>query len=63
MRNPPFKRDDLISIGILAMQCGKRPSELFEWNEEDEWIERLIFDLEVVGLVLAEQNKSLGKYA
>lgn len=56
VRRNPFKRDDLIAIGILSMNCGKRPSELFEWNDENEWIERLMFDLYVVGLVMESQN-------
>lgn len=40
---------------------GQRPSTFFEWNEEDEWIERLIFDMKVVGLTKKEEEKRLKK--
>lgn len=36
-------------IGGLAEVLGKRPSEFFEWNAEDEWEERLLFDTYVMG--------------
>lgn len=42
--------DKATDIGIVAYMCGKRPSELFEWNNPDEWFERLLFDIEVCGM-------------
>jgi len=39
---------------MLASQCGKRPSELFEWNDPDDFIARLLFDLRVMSLVAEE---------
>lgn len=38
---------------------GSRPSAFFEWNDEDEWFERLSLDLYVVGIYLAEKNKQM----
>jgi len=38
------------NVGIVAYMSGKRPSELFEWNDPEDWMERLMFDLEVCGL-------------
>lgn len=34
-------------IGMVAKNSGKRPSELFEWNDPQEWDARLAFDLRV----------------
>ena len=35
------------NIGMLAYMAGTRPSTLFDWDDEEEWVERLIFDLQV----------------
>jgi hypothetical protein len=32
---------------MLSYLSGTRPSSLFEWNDPDEWMERLMFDLEI----------------
>jgi hypothetical protein len=39
------------NIGFLAYISGSRPSELFEWDDPDEWIQRLTFDMFISGLV------------
>lgn len=44
-------------IGALSEITGQRPSEFFGWNNEEEWLERLIFDLNVVGLLKKEEKK------
>jgi len=43
-----FKPDVLIALGMLAVDTGKRPSSLVSWNDEEEWMGRLFFDLEVM---------------
>lgn len=40
---------------------GQRPSDFFAWTDEEEWIERLMFDLKVVGLTKKEEQKRLDK--
>jgi len=42
--------DTATDIGLVAYMCGKRPSELFEWNDPDDWLDRLLFDKEVCGM-------------
>lgn len=52
--------DTATDIGIVAYMCGKRPSELFEWNDPEEWLDRLLFDKEVCGMaykVLVESKQ------
>lgn len=39
-------------IGFLSYVSGTRPSALFEWNDPDQWDERLAFDLDVCKSVL-----------
>lgn len=41
--------DRATDLGLLAYMSGVRPSALFEWNDPDEWLDRLMFDLEVSG--------------
>jgi hypothetical protein len=46
------KIEDLATnIGLVAYVSGVRPSALFEWNDPDEWMDRLAFDLSVSELV------------
>lgn len=35
-------------IGMVACNTGTRPSSLFNWDEPEEWIERLSFDISAV---------------
>lgn len=42
-----FSDTTAAAIGLVAKNSGKRPSELFEWNNPDEWLERLLFDMDV----------------
>lgn len=42
--------DTATDIGLVAYMCGKRPSELFEWNDPEDWLDRLLFDKEVCGM-------------
>jgi len=55
-----------ISVASLSKECGVRPSALFEWNEPDEWMERLSFDLTVKGmhdeLEYKEHKKAMRKH-
>ena len=37
-------------LGLVSYSTGTRPSSLFNWDEPDDWAERLTFD----GLVLGE---------
>lgn len=49
-----------VSLGYLCKLTGQRPSSLFEWTEEHEWIERLVFDLDISNIYWEEyyRNKS-----
>lgn len=42
--------DRVTELGLLAYMSGVRPSALFEWNDPDEWMDRLMFDLEISGM-------------
>lgn len=47
-------------VGGLSEVTGKRPSELFEWNDETEWAERLLFDIRVMGTYGSLRDKKGG---
>jgi hypothetical protein len=32
---------------VVAHLFGCRPSSLFEWNDPEEWLDRLMFDLDI----------------
>ena len=44
-----------MAIAAVAELCGKRPSELFEWNDEADWEARLFFDIYVLTLLGEEK--------
>lgn len=46
-------------IGALAEITGQRPSSFFNWNDEEDWQDRLMFDLYVVGLLKKEEKKAI----
>lgn len=46
-----------IALGALSEITGTRPSAFFGWNEEDEWLDRLMFDLKVVGIMKKEEKR------
>lgn len=46
-----------IMLGALSEITGQRPSSFFEWSDNEEWQERLMFDLYVVGLLKKEEKK------
>jgi len=37
-------------MGAICLLAGIRPSEMFEWNNPDEWDLRMKFDLTILGL-------------
>lgn len=43
-----FPEEQLGAIGMVSISCGVRPSQLFEWNDVDDWADRMIFDTKVV---------------
>ncbi|RLF93907.1 hypothetical protein DRN50_06445 [Thermococci archaeon] len=43
----------LISLAVVGEAFGVRPSALLEWNDPEEWVERLAFD----SLCLTELRK------
>jgi len=57
-----FNDKTAASLGELSDITGSRPSELFSWNSIDEWHERLLFDLFIVGKMSEqrEDNKPKG---
>jgi hypothetical protein len=46
-----------VSLGVISIDTGTRPSSLISWNEEEEWMERLFFDMEVMRTYHEEENK------
>lgn len=46
------------SLGMVSFLSGTRPSSLFEWHEQEDWKERLEFDM-----MIAESfyNNTIGK--
>jgi hypothetical protein len=38
----------LALFGMVASNSGCRPSSLFEWNESEDWMQRLIFDINAI---------------
>ena len=52
------KVEDIVcNIGLTAHLFGCRPSDLFEWNEPDEWLERLLFDMDIAATAAPYINK------
>lgn len=49
-----------IELGMLARLSGCRPSALFHWNEEEDWLDRLLFDLEVSNITWQNIYKRQG---
>lgn len=50
-----------MSLGALAEIVGQRPSSFFEWDDKEEWMERLIFDMKIVGITKKEEKKQIDK--
>jgi len=52
MKKNPFDlyedSDMLALFGMVASNSGCRPSSLFEWNESEDWMQRLIFDINAI---------------
>ena len=43
----------------MCKDFGKRPSEMICWNDEEDWEQRLFFDLDVYTAYLKEKEKAL----
>ena len=43
-----FNKQTKIALASLAIDTGKRPSELVSWNENEDWLNRLLFDFDVM---------------
>lgn len=50
-----------IAVGALSEITGTRPSEFFGWNEDEDWLERLIFDMKIVGILKKEEKRQHDK--
>ena len=37
-----------VNLHKVSHSSGCRPSDLFEWTNPDEWLERLMFDLDII---------------
>lgn len=65
MRASPYfeSLDDkgIITLGMVATQCGTRPSQLVEWNDPEDWYARLIFDMRAVAAANKAQEKQVKK--
>lgn len=40
--------DQKIALGVLANSVGVRPSQLFDWNDPEDLVERLQFDFAIM---------------
>ena len=49
------------SLGELSDITGSRPSDLFNWTDVDEWYERLMFDLFIVGRMSEKREENMPK--
>lgn len=46
-------------LGAIAETCGTRPSDLFEWSDPADWMERLMFDMNVIKHYKLKQSEAL----
>jgi hypothetical protein len=54
--------DDIaVTIGGMSVYTGTRPSSFFNWNEEGEWMARLMFDIQCIGKFKEMEARSNGK--
>lgn len=45
----------------MCCDIGKRPSEMIQWNDEEDFQERLLFDMDVYSAYLREKEKIMKK--
>jgi hypothetical protein len=45
----------------MCCDIGKRPSEMICWNEEEDWQERLAFDMDVYAAFMKEKERIMKK--
>lgn len=50
-----WNEEELRALANLSSMISCRPSDLIEWKDDGEWIERLIFDMFVMGKSNANQ--------
>jgi len=43
-----YSKEFKITLGSVASELCKRPSELMSWTDETEWDARLLFDMEIM---------------
>ena len=48
-----------VNLGEISTSLGQRPSSLFGWNDEDDWLARLLFDMRVVNEYNKKQNEAM----
>jgi hypothetical protein len=56
-----YKPDIKIALGSLAVDLGKRPSDLVSWTQEDDWFNRLLFDFDIMSAFHDAENKAQKK--
>lgn len=50
--------DEIVRIvAPIVLKCGSRPSELFHWNDDDDWYDRLMFDSLVCNEIMKKERK------
>jgi hypothetical protein len=42
----------------ISKTAGCRPSSLFGWDDPDDWLERLLFDMEIITNTWQEVNST-----
>jgi hypothetical protein len=47
------------NLGLLAFTTGNRPSAFFEWNEPEDWENRLAFDTLVMNTAMPNLIKQI----
>lgn len=56
-----LSHETCLVLGSLSETLGKRPSEFFEWNSEEEWQERLFFDIKIISEYKEAESKEMDK--
>lgn len=54
-----LSKNTAAGLGAISETCGVRPSELFEWSDPEDWMERLMFDMNVIKNYKLIQSEAL----
>lgn len=59
--NPFEVTESIINIvAPIVLKTGERPSTLFGWTDEDDWLDRLLFDNQVCARIMKLESGKRG---